>query len=87
MTTAGLVYNYNEEAGRVLEALRKDFPTDTIDTSEGYNGRVHLKVVSRRFNGMSEPEKQKYIWDLLRDRLGEGAQAVSLALVYGTDEL
>ena len=83
----GTMFDYSVEAKRVVEALRKEFPTDTIDTSEGYNGRVHVKVVSRRFNGKSEAEKQDYIWNLLQDSLGENAQAVSLALVYGTDEL
>ena len=79
--------NYVQEAQRVVDALREDFPTDTIDTTEGYNGRIYVKLVSRRFNGMSEAEKQAFIWDLLRDKLGPDAQAVSLALVYGTDEL
>ena len=53
----------------------------------GYNGRVHLKVVSRRFNGMNERQKQQVIWEILNTRLGADAQAVSLAMVYGTDEL
>ena len=82
-----VAYNYQNEAKRVVEALRREFPQDTIDTSEGYNGRVHLKIVSRRFNGMSEKEKQNYIWDLMNSELGPDAQSVSLALVYGTDEL
>lgn len=81
------IFNYDKEAERVVNALRAEFPTDTIDTTEGYNGRIHVKLVSRRFNGMREAEKQAFIWDLLRDKMGPGAQAVSLALVYGTDEL
>ena len=71
-------FNYIQESPRVTEALREEFPTDTIDTTEGYNGRIHVKLVSRRFNGMSEAEKQAFIWDLLRDKLGPDAQAVSL---------
>lgn len=82
-----LAFNYEQEAKRVVDALREAFPTVTIDTSEGYNGRVHVKLVSRRFNGISEPEKQDIVWRLLRDKLGEDSQAVSLAIVYGTDEL
>ncbi|MCW3096044.1 MAG: hypothetical protein JWL77_1662 [Chthonomonadaceae bacterium] len=81
------IFNYDQEAERVVKALRAEFPTDTIDTTEGYNGRVHLKVVSRRFNGWSEAQKQAFITELLRDKLGPDAQAVSLALMYGTDEL
>ncbi len=82
-----ITFNYDQEAERVVNALRTEFPTDTIDTTEGYNGRVHLKVVSRRFNGWNEAQKQAFIGELLRDKLGPNAQAVSLALVYGTDEL
>jgi len=80
-------FNYEVEAQRVVEVLRQEFPTDTIDTNEGYNGRVHVKLVSRRFNGMNEQEKQQFIWDLFRDKLDTDAEVISLALVYGTDEL
>ncbi len=82
-----VVYDFAMEARRAIDALRVDFPQDTIAAEEGYAGRVHLKVVSERFNGKSERYKQQYIWDLLNRRLGEDAQAVSLALAYGTDEL
>lgn len=82
-----VVYDFATEARRVTDTLRADFPHDTIAVEEGYAGRVHLKVVSARFNGKSEREKQQYIWDLLRSGLGADAHAVSLALAYGTDEL
>ena len=87
MTTTGIAFNYPEEARRVVMALREEFAQDTIDTSEGYNGRVHVKLVSNRFNGMKEREKQEYIWNLLKAKLGPDSQVVSLAVVYGTDEL
>jgi hypothetical protein len=42
-------FNYEQESRRVEKAVSEAFPHDTIaiDTDEGYNGRVHLKVVSR----------------------------------------
>lgn len=81
-------YNYDAIAPKVISALRSAFPINsTIVTSKGYGGRVHAKVVSEKFNGISECEKQTIIWDALRDELKEDAQAVSLALAYGTDEL
>ena len=83
----GTIYNFAEEAKRVEEVLRKQFPQDAIDTSEGYNGRVHVKVVSKYFNGKNEAQKQDILWEMLKSELGQGAQAVSLALAYGTDEL
>lgn len=82
-----VMFNYAVEAQRVQHALREVFPTDTIATDQGYNGRVHLKVVSAMFNGKSEEQKQDMIHQILRDKLGLDAQVVSLALAYGTDEL
>ena len=82
-----ILFDYQSESQRVKEVLRTVFPQDTIATDEGYNGRVHLKVVSEQFNGRSERAKQDMLWDILRDHLGAEAQAVSLAMAYGTDEL
>ncbi|MFN3650600.1 MAG: hypothetical protein ACK47B_13570 [Armatimonadota bacterium] len=76
-----------ELSARVEAALREEFPRDTIDLEPGYGGRVRAKIVSRRFNGMSEREKQAFVWDLLRARLGTESQGVTYVLAYGTDEL
>lgn len=35
----------------------------------------------------NEREKQQMVWELLRQKLGEDVEAVSLVLAYGTDEL
>ena len=86
-TVAMVTFDYAKESRRVVSALREVFPHDTIATDEGYNGRVHVKVVSERVNGKSEREKQQMVWDLLRQKLGPDAEAVSLAVAYGTDEL
>jgi len=81
-------FDYEALAPRVKAALRRAFPENsTIVTSPGYRGRIHAKVVSEQFNGITEREKQAIIWDALRDELHEEAQGVSLALAYGTDEL
>ena len=82
-----ILFDYQVESQRVKEVMQTIFPQDTIATDEGYNGRVHLKVVSERFNGRSERAKQNMLWDILRDHLGAEAKAVSLAMAYGTDEL
>jgi len=88
MPTQTQEFDYEALAPRVKAALRRAFPEDsTIVTSPGYRGRIHAKVVSEQFNGITECEKQAIIWDALRDELWEEAQGVSLALAYGTDEL
>ena len=58
---ASPVFDYQTESVLAEEALREDFPKDTIDTSESYEGRVHVKLVLRFFNGKSAQEKQAYI--------------------------
>ncbi len=80
-------YDYEEMAPLVKQALRNAFPEDTIVISPGYSGRIHVKVVSERFSGMSDRDKQAYLYEVLREHLAEDAQAVSLAIAYGTDEL
>ncbi len=88
MPTQTQQFDYETLAPKVKAALRRAFPENsTIVTSPGYRGRVHAKVVSEQFNGISEREKQAIIWDALQDELAEEAQAVSLAMAYGTDEL
>ena len=88
MSTQTQEYDYAVLAPKVKDALRRAFPENsTIVTSPGYKGRVHAKIVSEQFNGIPERDKQAIIWDALNDELKEEAQAVSLALAYGTDEL
>jgi len=84
---AARVYEFEAIAPRVRDALRRAFPEDTVDVSEGYLGRVHVLVVSSRFNGLTEMQRQNMIWEVLRAELGDEAEAVTLAAVYGTDDL
>lgn len=81
-------FEYEELSRRVLAALRKQFPEDTIDLSEGYLGRVHVLVVSPQLNGKSEGEKQNLLWDVLRAELDpDDQQGVSFVIGRGTEEL
>ena len=49
-------------------------------------GRFVGHVVHHEFRGLSVPERQKRIWDLLRERFGDQSQEVSLVLTYSPDE-
>ncbi len=84
---AGRKVNFEALAPRVEKVLRVEFPNDTIDIAEGHMGRPHVKIVSKRFNNLSEREKQQIVWDLLREGLGPEAQDVAWVLPFGTDEL
>jgi acid stress-induced BolA-like protein IbaG/YrbA len=55
-----------EEIKAILQAaLRKEFPHDTIDVSDGYQQNIHVVVVSRRFDEMKERDKQDLLWSLI----------------------
>jgi len=82
-----VAFDYSTLSEGVKRVLRQEFPQDTISTSEGYNGRVQVKIVSERFNNMTERQKQDFIWDLLRNHLPTDVHGISFVLAYGTDEL
>ncbi len=46
---------------KIEASLRAEFPNDTVDVSDGYKGNVHVLVVSRRFDGKSEYERQEML--------------------------
>lgn len=79
-----------EELKRVVaEALRKEFPTDTVDVSDGYRDNLHVLVVSRKFDGMSERQKQDMLRSLLKAGVLDKSEQnlVSLLLPYSPAEL
>ena len=81
-------FDYQQVVEDVRTTLQNAFgPNSAIRTEEGWHGRVHVKIVSNAFDGMSEEEKQEIIWTELRNRLGAESQAVSLVLAYGLDEI
>ena len=76
------------DPGPYLEALRAEFPGDTVEVTPGYGRHVHALVVSSRLNGMSELEKHAFVREVLRTKLGaRRAAAASMVVAYGTDEL
>jgi hypothetical protein len=82
-----VAFDFDELKQRILDALQPDFPDSFIDISPGYMGRAHVVLVSHVLDRMSESEKQQLIWEILKAKLGEDAQGVSLAIGWGVDEL
>src|SRR5579863_9728183 len=81
------VLNYEIIARTVEHALRRCFPeAENILMEPGYEGRVHVRIVSYEFNGLSERQKQERLWEALREELNDAAQYVTIALAYGTNE-
>ncbi len=83
-----LLFKYTQMSVKVRDTLQKAFgPNAAIRTDEGEGGQVYVRIVSDRFDGMSDTMKQDLIWDALRQELGPNAQAVALVLAFGTDQL
>ncbi len=81
-------FNYAQMSVRVREILREAFgPNTAVRTEEGENGQVYVRLVSDRFDGMEEREKQTLIGNTLREQLGAEAQAVALVLAFGMDQI
>lgn len=83
-----LLFNYAQMSVKVRNTLQKAFgPNAAIRTDEGEGGQVYVRLVSDRFDGVSDTVKQDLIWDTLRQEMGPNAQAVALVLAFGTDQL
>ena len=83
-----LSFNYAQVSAEVRAALQKVFgPNAAIRTDEGEGGQIYVRIVSDRFDRMSDSLKQDLIWDTLRREMGPDAQAVALVLAFGTDQL
>lgn len=73
----------------IRDRLREEFPTDTVDVTDGYAENIHVIVVSRKFDPMREQDKQDFLWSLIDDTdLSEAEkQRISLALPASPDVL
>lgn len=71
------------EIKRILEnALRKEFPNDTVDISDGYRDNIHVLVVSRRFDELEEKSKQELIWRIIDSSRLTPVEKRLISLVY-----
>ena len=79
----------DELIGRITAALRTEFPHDTVDVSHGYGNNLHVVVVSRRFDDMSETEKQELLWSVIdrSDLIDVEKSRISLMLAYSPGSL
>lgn len=81
-------FNYAQMSVRVQEVLRETFgPNVAVRTEEAENGQVYVRLVSDRFDRMTEREKQTLVGNTLRERMGVEAQAVALVLAFGMDQI
>ena len=74
---------------KVEDILRPRFPGETVDVSDGHADNVHVIVVSRRFDGMREKEKQDLLWSTIEegDLSADEKVKISLILPYSPGDL
>ncbi|HMS54320.1 MAG TPA: hypothetical protein PKA27_02875 [Fimbriimonadaceae bacterium] len=73
------------------EALKRAFPTHTEDELVEFRLDEQLEkyigeVVLREFRGVSVSERQKRIWDRLREDFNSDSQMVSIVFAFSPEE-
>jgi len=75
---------------KIHDLLRKEFnDNSTVDVSDGYQDNIHIVVVSLKFLGKSENEKQDMLWNVIEagDLSDIEKNKISLMLPYSPREL
>jgi hypothetical protein len=66
----------------LMHAFRARFPHDTVDVSDGYKDNIHLTVVSRTFDDMSEKQKQALMWEIVDAAGLRPEEKLLVSLIY-----
>jgi len=74
-------------AGQVRRVFEAAYPEGYVDVSKGYRRNVHVVIVSRAFDKMTERQKHDTVWEIARDHFGKDADRISILLAYSPDEL
>lgn len=71
-----------QDIKQIIEvALRKEFPRDTVDVSDGYQDNIHVIVVSRKFDGMTERDKTDLLWKVIDGTELSDAEKLKISLI------
>lgn len=66
---------------KIDDILRKRFPGETVDVSDGHGDNIHVVVVSRQFDGLREKEKQDLLWRAIDESDLSDAEKVKISLI------
>jgi acid stress-induced BolA-like protein IbaG/YrbA len=74
---------------QIRNILQQEFPSETVDVSDGHADNIHVVVVSHRFTGMTEKAKQDLLWGAIdRSDLPDADKVkISLILPYSPSDL
>lgn len=74
----------------IQDLLKPHFPDSLVDvTPSGIRDNIHIKVISRRFDGMKDQQREEFLWDLIdsSDLSREDKLCISLLLPLSPDDL
>jgi acid stress-induced BolA-like protein IbaG/YrbA len=73
----------------IEDIIKLEYPGETVDVSDGYANNIHIVVVSRKFDGMAEKEKQDMLWSFIdKSKLSDEEKlSISLILPYSPKDL
>ncbi len=66
---------------KIKEIIKHHFSDDTVDVSDGYGGNIHVVVVSRKFDDLSEKEKQELLWNIIDQSDLSDEQKVKISMI------
>lgn len=67
----------------LVNVLRAKFPHDTIDISDGFEGSIHVLVVSRVFDKLAERGRYSYLWKIIQRAGFSEPENDSITVVVG----
>lgn len=66
----------------LLRAFRQEFREDTVDISDGYGDNIHVMVVSRRFDELTDRQRQDWMWQIVDSTSLNDAEKGLISLLY-----
>jgi acid stress-induced BolA-like protein IbaG/YrbA len=74
---------------KIQDILSAEFPGETVDVSDGHADNIHVVVVSRKFDGMREKQKQDLLWSAIdKSSLSDFEKTrISMILPYSPSDL
>lgn len=73
---------------KLYKILKKEFPTETIDISDGYKKNVHVVIVSKKFEDMEDSIRLDYFFDIIKGKITKKERKrISLIMLYSVTDI
>jgi hypothetical protein len=86
---AAVALSYKDLVGRAKEIIAGTLKDDgvAIHVEKAYQNRPAIVVVSRKFDGKTQKQRQDMLWPGLEDGLGPDATRISIIFARTWDEV